>query len=158
LSVNPGLQKQTEQGLTKIPQKKSRQDQGWKKEIPWEQRKQQHRKKLQKTQVEVTSMAVKSKAKSKSKVIGKSDLIAAIADKTNRSKKDAAETLNVVLDTIQENLKKGKGVRLIPFGSFEIRERKGRTGRNPRTGEKINIKARKVPAFRPGKALRDAVK
>ncbi|GMU57630.1 MAG: hypothetical protein AMXMBFR33_67760 [Candidatus Xenobia bacterium] len=103
-------------------------------------------------------MAVKSKAKSKSKVIGKSDLIAAIADKTNRSKKDAAETLNVVLDTIQENLKKGKGVRLIPFGSFEIRERKGRTGRNPRTGEKINIKARKVPAFRPGKALRDAVK
>lgn len=103
-------------------------------------------------------MAVKSKAKSKSKVIGKSDLIAAIADKTNRSKKDAAETLNVVLDTIQENLKKGKGVRLIPFGSFEIRERKGRTGRNPRTGEKISIKARKVPAFRPGKALRDAVK
>ncbi|MEW6280229.1 MAG: HU family DNA-binding protein [Candidatus Eremiobacterota bacterium] len=90
--------------------------------------------------------------------MGKSDLIAAIADKTNKSKKDAQETLNVVLDTIQENLRKGKGVRLIPFGSFEIRERKGRTGRNPRTGEKINIKARKVPAFRPGKALRDAVK
>lgn len=102
-------------------------------------------------------MAVKSKAK-KSKVMGKADLIEAIASKTNRSKKEAAETLNVVLDTIQENLKKGKGVRLIPFGSFEIRERKGRTGRNPRTGEKIQIKARKVPAFRPGKALRDAVK
>lgn len=102
-------------------------------------------------------MAVSSKAK-KSKVIGKADLISAIADKTNRSKKEAAETLNVVLDTIQEHLKKGRGVRLIPFGSFEIRERKGRTGRNPRTGEKIKIKARKVPAFRPGKALRDAVK
>jgi DNA-binding protein HU-beta len=103
-------------------------------------------------------MAVKAKAKSKSKVIGKADLIHAISEKTNRSKKEAAETLNVVLDTIQENLKKGKGVRLIPFGSFEIRERKGRTGRNPRTGEKISIKARKVPAFRPGKALRDCVK
>ncbi|MGE0493064.1 MAG: HU family DNA-binding protein [Vulcanimicrobiota bacterium] len=102
-------------------------------------------------------MAVKAKAK-KSKVIGKADLISAIADKTNRSKKEAAETLNVVLDTIQEHLKKGRGVRLIPFGSFEIRERKGRTGRNPRTGEKIKIAARKVPAFRPGKALRDAVK
>ncbi len=101
-------------------------------------------------------MAVKSKAK-KSKVIGKADLITAIADKTNRSKKEAAETLNVVLDTIQENLTKGRGVRLIPFGSFEIRERKGRTGRNPRTGEEIKIKARKVPAFKPGKALRDAV-
>ncbi len=102
-------------------------------------------------------MAVKSKAK-KPKVIGKADLISAIADRTNRSKKEAAETLNVVLDTIQEHLKKGRGVRLIPFGSFEIRERKGRTGRNPRTGEKIKIAARKVPAFRPGKALRDAVK
>ena len=103
-------------------------------------------------------MAVKSKPKAKSKVMGKADLINAIADKSNRSKKDAAETLNIVLETIQENLKKGKGIRLIPFGSFEIRERKGRTGRNPRTGDKIIIKARKVPAFRPGKALRDSVK
>ena len=103
-------------------------------------------------------MAVKAKPKAKSKVMGKADLIAAIADKSNRSKKDAADTLNIVLETIQENLKKGRGIRLIPFGSFEIRERKGRTGRNPRTGDKITIKARKVPAFRPGKALRDSVK
>lgn len=103
-------------------------------------------------------MAVKAKPKAKAKVMGKADLIAAIADKSNRSKKDAADTLNIVLETIQENLKKGKGIRLIPFGSFEIRERKGRTGRNPRTGDKITIKARKVPAFRPGKALRDSVK
>ena len=103
-------------------------------------------------------MAVKAKPKAKSKVMGKADLISAIADKSNRSKKDAADTLNIVLETIQENLKKGRGIRLIPFGSFEIRERKGRTGRNPRTGEKITIKARKVPAFRPGKALRDSVK
>ena len=103
-------------------------------------------------------MAVKAKPKAKSKVMGKADLITAIADKSNRSKKDAADTLNIVLETIQENLKKGRGIRLIPFGSFEIRERKGRTGRNPRTGDKITIKARKVPAFRPGKALRDSVK
>jgi DNA-binding protein HU-beta len=103
-------------------------------------------------------MAVKAKPKAKAKVMGKTELIAAIADKTKGSKKDAAETLKVVLDTIQEHLKKGRGIRLIPFGSFEIRERKGRTGRNPRSGEKITIKARKVPAFKPGKALRDAVK
>ncbi|HXE73744.1 MAG TPA: HU family DNA-binding protein [Candidatus Nitrosotenuis sp.] len=101
-------------------------------------------------------MAVKSKGKSK--VIGKAELISAIADKTNQSKKDAAHTLNVVLETIQENLKAGRGVRLIPFGSFEIRERKSRIGRNPATGKEIKIAARKVPAFRPGKALREAVK
>jgi DNA-binding protein HU-beta len=102
--------------------------------------------------------APKPKAKAKAKIMGKADLVTAIAEKTNRSKKDAAETLNVVLDAIQENLKKGRGVRLIPFGSFEIRERKGRPGRNPRTGEPISIKARKVPSFKPGKALRDSVK
>ncbi len=100
-------------------------------------------------------MAVKSKAR---KVVGKSDLVAAIASKANCSKKQAAENLNYVLETIQENLQKGREVRLIPFGSFEIRERKSRTGRNPRTGEKIEIKARRVPAFKPGKALKDAVK
>lgn len=96
--------------------------------------------------------------KSKSKVIGKADLIGNIANKLDMSKKEAGQMLNVVLDTIQEHLKKGEGVRLIPFGSFEIRERKARIGRNPSTGQEIKIKARKVPAFRPGKSLREAVK
>lgn len=100
----------------------------------------------------------KTKAKKKSApIVGKAELIADIAEKHNCSKKEATDTLNVVLETIQEHLTKGNGVRLIPFGSFEVRERKGRTGRNPRTGEEIKIAARKVPAFKPGKALRDAV-
>lgn len=90
-------------------------------------------------------------------IVGKAELIADIAEKTKSSKKEATDTLNVVLETIQEHLTKGNGVRLIPFGSFEVRERKGRTGRNPRTGQEIKIDARKVPAFKPGKALRDAV-
>lgn len=103
-------------------------------------------------------MAAKTKAKKKSpKIVGKADLISDIAEKMESSKKEATDTLNVVLETIQEHLTKGNGVRLIPFGSFEVRERKGRTGRNPRTGAEIKIPARKVPAFKPGKALRDAV-
>jgi DNA-binding protein HU-beta len=96
--------------------------------------------------------------KSKSKVIGKADLIGDVANKMGASKKDAGLMLNAVLESIQEHLKKGEGVRLIPFGSFEIRERKARLGRNPSTGKEIKIKARKVPAFRPGKALRESVK
>lgn len=95
--------------------------------------------------------------KTKKKIMGKGDLIEAIAKKAEMSKKDAALALNTILETIQEQLKKGNTVRLIPFGSFEVRSRKGRTGRNPRTGDKIYIKARKVPAFKPGKALKDSV-
>jgi DNA-binding protein HU-beta len=100
-------------------------------------------------------MALKSKS---NKVVGKADLIGDIANKMEVSKKDAGLMLNAVLESIQEHLKKGEGVRLIPFGSFEIRERKARLGRNPSTGKEIKIKARKVPAFRPGKALRESVK
>ncbi|MGI5843923.1 MAG: HU family DNA-binding protein [Candidatus Xenobium sp.] len=100
-------------------------------------------------------MALKSKS---NKVVGKADLIGDIANKMEVSKKDAGLMLNAVLESIQDHLKKGEGVRLIPFGSFEIRERKARLGRNPSTGKEIKIKARKVPAFRPGKALRESVK
>jgi DNA-binding protein HU-beta len=95
--------------------------------------------------------------KTKKKIMGKGDLIESIAKKAEMSKKDAAMALNTILETVQEQLKKGNTVRLIPFGSFEVRARKGRTGRNPRTGEKIHIKARKVPAFKPGKSLKDSV-
>lgn len=98
-----------------------------------------------------------AKKKPAATIVGKAELIADIAEKTKSSKKEATEALNVVLETIQEHLAKGNGVRLIPFGSFEVRERKGRTGRNPRTGIEITIEPRKVPAFKPGKALRDSV-
>ncbi|MCE1247679.1 MAG: HU family DNA-binding protein [Firmicutes bacterium] len=90
--------------------------------------------------------------------MGKSDLVDMIAKKAEISKKDAAAALNTILKTVEDELKSGNSVRLIPFGSFEVRDRKGRTGRNPRTGDEINIDARKVPAFKPGKALKDAVK
>lgn len=102
--------------------------------------------------------AAKAAAKApKAEVVGKNELIAAMAEKTGGKRKEAAEALQMVLDTIQEHLKEGRSIRLIPFGSFEVRERKGRTGRNPRTGDQIPIEARKVPAFKPGKSLRDAV-
>lgn len=96
--------------------------------------------------------------KTEKKIIGKSDLVDMIAKKAEISKKDAAAALNTILKTVEDELKSGNSVRLIPFGSFEVRDRKGRTGRNPRTGDEINIDARKVPAFKPGKALKDAVK
>ncbi|MHB2016780.1 MAG: HU family DNA-binding protein [Candidatus Xenobia bacterium] len=96
--------------------------------------------------------------KAKTRVVGKKDVIDAIARKSKLSKKDAQAALKGLMDAVKENLKKGVTVRLIPFGNFEVRHRAGRTGRNPRTGAKIQIKSRKVPAFRPGKELKDAVK
>ncbi|MCD4785585.1 MAG: HU family DNA-binding protein [Candidatus Eremiobacteraeota bacterium] len=96
--------------------------------------------------------------KTKKKVLGKRDLVEEIAKKADISKKDANLALNVILESIGEQLAKGNTVRLIPFGSFEVRHRKSRMGRNPRTGDEIKISARNVPAFKPGKALREAVK
>ncbi|MCL5036599.1 MAG: HU family DNA-binding protein [Chloroflexi bacterium] len=96
--------------------------------------------------------------KAKEAVVGKKELVEELSKKTKLTKKDSEMAINAVLEIITSNLKKKKSIRLIPFGSFEVRSRAGRTGRNPRTGEKIKIKARKVPAFRPGKALREAVK
>ncbi|MDQ7826266.1 MAG: HU family DNA-binding protein [Candidatus Eremiobacteraeota bacterium] len=90
-------------------------------------------------------------------MMGKRDVIEHIAKKTKLSKKDTEMTMNAFMDVIKETLKKGMSVRLIPFGNFEVRHRAARTGRNPRSGAKIKIKARNVPAFRPGKALKDAV-
>lgn len=95
--------------------------------------------------------------KPKAKVMGKREVIEAITKKTKVSKKETEATLNAFMDVVKENLKKGLSVRLIPFGNFEVRHRAARTGRNPRTGSKIKIKARNVPAFRPGKSLKDAV-
>lgn len=90
--------------------------------------------------------------------MNKTELIAAVAEKAELSKKDAEKALNSVVESITEALAKGDKVALIGFGNFEVRERAARKGRNPQTGEEINIAASKVPAFKPGKALKDSVK
>ncbi|MGH7728033.1 MAG: HU family DNA-binding protein [Vulcanimicrobiaceae bacterium] len=87
----------------------------------------------------------------------KADLIESLADEAELSKRQVGELVDLVFDEIRNALAKGEKVQLIPFGSFEVRERKRREGRNPKTGEKLMIPARKVPAFTAGKGLRDAV-
>lgn len=89
--------------------------------------------------------------------MNKADLIEAVA-KVTSTKKAAAEAVDCVLDTITAALKKKEEVALIGFGTFAVSKRKARAGRNPQTGEKIKIKAKTVPVFRAGKALKDAVK
>ena len=89
--------------------------------------------------------------------MNKSELAQAIAKKTELSKAKAYETLNITLEAIKVSLKKGQRVQLVGFGSFLVRHRKARQGRNPKTGETIQIKARKVPAFSAGAELKSAV-
>lgn len=92
------------------------------------------------------------------KELNKTELISAVAESAELSKKDATKAVESVLSTIQDALQKGSKVQLIGFGNFEVRERSARKGRNPQTGEEIEIKASKVPAFKPGKALKEAVR
>ena len=89
--------------------------------------------------------------------MNKTELIAALAAKTELSKKDAEKALNAVVETITEALKAGDKVALVGFGTFEAKERPARVARNPRTGEEIKVEASKNPAFKAGKALKDAV-
>lgn len=89
--------------------------------------------------------------------MNKTDLINAVAEKSELSKKDATKAVDAVFDTVSDALKEGDKVQLIGFGNFEVRERSARKGRNPQTGAEIDIPASKVPAFKPGKALKDAV-
>ncbi|WP_100010791.1 HU family DNA-binding protein [Lentibacillus sediminis] len=90
--------------------------------------------------------------------MNKTDLVNAVAERSDLSKKDAAEAVDAVFDSVMDSLTKGEKVQLIGFGNFEVRERSARKGRNPQTGEEIEIPASKVPAFKPGKALKDSVK
>jgi len=90
--------------------------------------------------------------------VNKSELVDLVAEKAGMSKKDSEKAVKAVLDSITEGLVKGDKVQLVGFGTFEVRSRKEREGRNPATGEKIKIEALKVPAFKPGKALKDKVK
>lgn len=88
----------------------------------------------------------------------KADLIDKVSAATDLTKKDSTAAVEAVIDSIQEILADGDKVQLIGFGTFEVRERSARKGRNPQTGEEIEIPATKVPAFKAGKALKEAVK
>jgi DNA-binding protein HU-beta len=87
----------------------------------------------------------------------KADLVDAVANEFELSKRLSGEILDLMLEEIKSALQSGDKVQLIPFGSFLVRDRKAREGRNPKTGAKIKIPARRVPAFSAGKGLKDAV-
>ena len=89
--------------------------------------------------------------------MNKSELIAEVALKAELTKKDADAAVNAVIDAITDSLKKGDKVQLVGFGSFEVKKRAARVGRNPKTKEAIEIPASVVPVFKAGKALKDAV-
>lgn len=87
----------------------------------------------------------------------KADIINKVSDSVGLSKKDATSAVDAVIETVTKALSKGESVQLVGFGSFNVRKRAARTGRNPQTGASIKIAARKVPSFKAGKALKDAV-
>ena len=87
----------------------------------------------------------------------KSELINAIAEQSNLSKADAGRGLDALIKTIETTLKAGDSITLVGFGTFAVKDRAERTGRNPQTGQEITIAAAKVPSFKPGKSLKDAV-
>ncbi|VAW80734.1 Putative DNA-binding protein HU-beta (ACLAME 290) [hydrothermal vent metagenome] len=89
--------------------------------------------------------------------MNKAELIDAVASSADLSKADATRAVDAVIDTITETLRKGDSVTLVGFGTFEVRARAARAGRNPQTGETIQIKASNSPAFKAGKAFKDAV-
>lgn len=89
--------------------------------------------------------------------MNKNELVAAMAEKSGLSKKDAEKALTALVDSVTESLKSGDKIQLVGFGTFETRKRAERTGKNPRTGEAIQIEASTAPAFKPGKALKDAL-
>ncbi|PQP82282.1 DNA-binding protein [Paenibacillus sp. PCH8] len=90
--------------------------------------------------------------------MNKSDLITNVSEATELSKKDVTKAVDAVFEAIAEALQSGDKVQLVGFGNFEVRERSARKGRNPQTGEEIEIPASKIPAFKPGKALKDGIK
>jgi len=89
--------------------------------------------------------------------MNKTELVSAIAAKTELSKKDSEKALKAFVDVVTEQLKAGDKIQLVGFGTFEVSERAAREGRNPQTGKTMKIKACKAPKFKAGKALKDAV-
>lgn len=89
--------------------------------------------------------------------MNKTELVAAVAEQGEVSKKDAEKVLKAFVDVVTEELKKGEKVQLVGFGTFEVSERAAREGRNPQTGESMTIEASNTPKFKAGKALKDAI-
>lgn len=89
--------------------------------------------------------------------MNKAELVNAISEKTGQTKKDSEIMITAVFDALSDAMVAGEKVQLVGFGSFEVKSRKPRIGRNPKTKEKIDIAASKAPVFKPGKALKDAV-
>ena len=89
--------------------------------------------------------------------MNKADFVGAVAGAAELSKADAGRAIDAVIEVVKKALKKGDSVSLVGFGTFQVRKRAARQGRNPRTGETIKIKASKIPSFKAGKALKDAV-
>ncbi len=89
--------------------------------------------------------------------MNKAELISAVAEKTGLSKKDSEKAINATFDTITLSMEAGEKVQLVGFGAFDIKERASRIGRNPKTKEEIEIPASRVPVFKAGKALKDAI-
>lgn len=89
--------------------------------------------------------------------MNKTELIAKVAELTDLSKKDASKAVDAVFDAISESLQGGDKVQLVGFGNFEVKSREARKGRNPQTGEEIDIPASKIPSFKAGKSLKDLV-
>lgn len=89
--------------------------------------------------------------------MNKAELVSAVAEKADMSKKDSEKAVKAVFEVIEESLAQSEKVQLVGFGTFEVKDRAARTGRNPQTKEEIQIPAAKVPGFKAGKALKDAV-
>ena len=90
--------------------------------------------------------------------MNKTELVKAVSTQAELTQKDAAKAVDTLFETISNTLAKEEKIQLVGFGTFEVRERAARKGRNPQTGEEIDIAASKVPAFKPGKELKEAVK
>ncbi len=90
--------------------------------------------------------------------MNKTELVSAVAAQAELTKEDAKKAVDALIETISTTLSKEEKIQLVGFGTFEVRDRAARTGRNPQTGEEIQIAASKVPAFKPGKELKEAVK
>ena len=89
--------------------------------------------------------------------MNKTELVAAIAEKTELTKKDSEKALKAFIDVVSEELQKGEKIQLVGFGTFEVAKRNARTGKNPQTGKAIKIPACKAPKFKAGKALKETV-